>query len=273
MIHSSIHHLIFISTYPSTNISNSLISFQQSSINSSITFIHLLSIIHAPSRHHISSRHHPSKINNPSITYMLIITHLSTYPSNSPIFHVLTKSTHPANRPPIHSPSPHPSIISMWGRITGGWCQRELDMPLLTRTHPRRNIPNASWMKCGGRTEKGTIPYSQQGCKVTFKDWWMAKAWVITEEWHQDRHPENTAPGPMGTIPFLTGGCECEPRSRLSSWTLCLDPGLLKILLGPQGQVSTTGLGAVSMGWVPSGLGAWILVSQAQIKWPVYSKN
>lgn len=71
-----------------------------------LTTIYLHSIIHL------------SKINNPSITYMLIITHLSTYPSNSPIFHVLTKSTHPTTHPPIQ-PSPHPSIISVWGCITG----------------------------------------------------------------------------------------------------------------------------------------------------------
>lgn len=66
--------------------------------------------------------------------------------------------------------------------------------------------------------------------------------------------------GPMGTIPSVGEGCECEIGHSLSPWTLS-GPSAPEETPGPQGQGSDTRLCSVS--WFDSNV---ILVSRAQIR-------
>lgn len=77
------------------------------------------------------------------------------------------------------------------------------------------------------------------------------------------RHPVKMAP-----ITSVRDGVDVSSGAVWSPW---LDPGLLRILLDPQGRSLAQRSICVVIAWIQ--ISPWVLVHQAPINWPRYLKN
>ena len=190
-------------------------------------------------------------MNHPSANLLGII-HLPSYPPkfiHTPHSDQFHQPMHPFIHPPSH-PAIHPPLLGVFREATEWLMQTSLDIvPVCKEVFTGRDTHRFMWMKGAGSGErKQALQYA--GLLHSEGDTSGLAAVMVSRhrKLQQDRCPENT------TV-RANGNC-C---SSLSTWTLCPDPGILRLLLDSPGPTSSTGLCSISMGSVQSSLESWFL--------------